>query len=233
LDLGTDSVNQNIRVLMPRNRWVLLTGGPRLGPAVLFWSYIAVILLVAIGLGRTRLTPLAWWQWLLLGLGLTQVPLLGAGVIIGWLLALGLRRKVPEDIAADRFNTVQILLAALTVMAAVALIAAIQKGLLGLPEMQVSGNGSTAYNLNWYADRVGSATAAIWILSVPIYVYRLLMLAWALWLAFSLVGWVKWGWGSFTTGGYWKQTTTLVLPGFGRKKEKEVSEEAEVEWEKE
>ncbi|MCK5351065.1 hypothetical protein KAJ77_00720, partial [bacterium] len=27
-DLGVESVNQNVRVVMPRNRWVLLTGGP-------------------------------------------------------------------------------------------------------------------------------------------------------------------------------------------------------------
>lgn len=183
------------------------------------------------GLGRTKLTPLAWWQWMLLGLGLTQVPLLGAAVIVGWLLALGLRRKVPEDIKADRFNAVQVLLAFLTFVAAIALMAAIKKGLLGLPEMQVAGNGSTAYNLNWYADRVGGSTAAIWIISVPLYIYRILMLAWALWLASSLIGWLKWGWESFTVGGYWKQTSKLILPGFGKKKDKNGEDEAQVDWE--
>lgn len=232
VDIGVDSVNQNIRVVMPRNRWVLLAGGPRLGPAVLFWSYIVVVLVVAFGLGRTKLTPLAWWQWMLLGLGLTQVPLIGAAVIVGWLLALGLRRKVPEDFKPDRFNAVQVLLAFLTVVAAIALMAAIKKGLLGLPDMQVSGNGSTAYNLNWYADRVGGPTANAWILSVPLYIYRLLMLAWALWLASSLIGWLKWGWESFTTGGYWKKAPLLVLPGFMKKKEKEEEGEVRVEWEK-
>jgi hypothetical protein len=228
-DLGVDSVNQNIRVVMPHNRWVLLAGGPRLGPAVLFWSYLAVVLLVAFGLGRTKLTPLAWWQWMLLGLGLTQVPLAGAAVIVGWLLALGLRRRVPEDLSAERFNAVQVLLAFLTFVAAIALMAAIKKGLLGLPDMQVSGNGSTAYNLNWYADRVGGSTAGAWVLSVPLYIYRFLMLAWALWLASALIGWLKWGWESFTTGGYWKQTPKLVLPGFrkkkGEKKEGEIESE--------
>jgi hypothetical protein len=226
-DIGVENVNQNIRVVMPRNRWVLMMGGPRLGPAVLFWSYLVVVLLVAFGLGQTKLTPLAWWQWMLLGLGLTQVPLVGAAVIVGWLLALGLRRKIPEDIKADRFNAVQILLVFLTVVAAIALMAAIRKGLLGLPDMQVSGNGSTAYNLNWYADRVGGPTASAWVLSVPLYIYRLLMLAWALWLASSLIGWLKWGWESFTTDGYWKKAPILVLPGFMKKKEKEEKEEVD------
>lgn len=165
------------------------------------------------------MTPLAWWQWMLLGLGLTQVPLVGAVVIVGWLLALGVRRRLPDDLKADRFNAIQFLLAFLTLVAAFALMAAVKKGLLGLPDMQVAGNGSTAYNLNWYADRVGGPTAAAWVLSVPLYVYRLLMLAWALWLASSLIGWLKWGWESFTTGGYWKQTKKIILPGFGRKKD--------------
>ncbi len=219
-NLGLGSVNQNIRVIMPRNRWVLLAGGPRLGPAVLFWSFLAVVLLVALGLGRTGLTPLKWWQWMLLGLGLTQVPLAGAAIIVGWLLALGMRRRMSEDLKADRFNIVQILLTLLTIVAAFALMAAVKKGLLGLPEMQVAGNGSTAYNLNWYADRVTGPTAGAWVLSVPLYAYRFLMLAWALWLASSLIGWLKWGWESFTMGGYWKQTSKLHLPGIGRKKEK-------------
>jgi hypothetical protein len=229
-DMGVESVNQNIRVVIPPNRWVLLTAGPRLGPAVLFWSYLVVVLLIAFGLGHTKLTPLKWWHWMLLGLGLTQVPLAGALVIVGWLLALGLRRRVPEDMKADRFNAIQILLVILTFVAAIALMAAIRKGLLGLPEMQVAGNGSTAYNLNWYADRVASSTAAARVLSVPLYFYRILMLAWALWLASSLIGWIKWGWLSFTEGGYWKQTPMILLPGFGRKKDKQEEKEVEIEW---
>jgi hypothetical protein len=29
------------------------------------------------------------------------------------------------------------------------------------------------------------------------------MLAWALWLANSLVGWLKWAWEQFSDGGLW------------------------------
>ena len=215
-DLGQESANQRLRVNMPRNRWILLAGGPRLGPAVLFWSVIAVILLFSFGLARTGLTPLRWWQWTLLGLGLTQVPVLFSAVIVGWLLALGLRARMPEDMDARRFDAVQAGLAFLSVLAALALVSAVKKGLLGYPEMQVIGNGSTAYNLLWYADRVTGLTARVWVLSVPMFFYRLLMLVWALWLASSLIRWLKWGWGSFTKGGYWKKLRNL---GSGRKKE--------------
>jgi hypothetical protein len=36
-------------------------------------------------------------------------------------------------------------------------------------------------------------------------VYRLLMLAWSLWLAASLLNWLKWGWGCYSHGGFWKK----------------------------
>jgi hypothetical protein len=41
-------------------------------------------------------------------------------------------------------------------------------------------------------------------LSVSIWFYRLLMLAWALWLAFALLGWARWGWESYAAGGLWR-----------------------------
>jgi hypothetical protein len=34
--------------------------------------------------------------------------------------------------------------------------------------------------------------------------YRGAMLAWALWLAVSLLRWLRWGWISFSEGGIWK-----------------------------
>jgi hypothetical protein len=42
------------------------------------------------------------------------------------------------------------------------------------------------------------------VLSVPLLVYRLLMLAWALWIAQALLGWLRWAWDCFSAGGYWR-----------------------------
>ena len=36
--------------------------------------------------------------------------------------------------------------------------------------------------------------------------YRLLMLAWALWLAFALLGWLRWGWQCLASDGLWRAT---------------------------
>jgi hypothetical protein len=41
------------------------------------------------------------------------------------------------------------------------------------------------------------------VLSVPLFVYRSLMLLWALWLAWSLLKWLRWAWQCFSMGGLW------------------------------
>ena len=46
--------------------------------------------------------------------------------------------------------------------------------------------------------------ATAWVLSVPLLVYRLLMLLWSLWLAFALLRWLKWGWQAYSTHGLWR-----------------------------
>lgn len=204
MNLGTASVNNSITVELGRDRWVLATGGPRLGPAVLFWGVLLVIVLIAIGLARIRLTPLGYWQWVLLGIGLSQAPSWVAVIVAGWLLALGLRAKIPEGVSKFTFNTVQIGLVLLTLSALIALFYVVQQGLLGVPEMQIAGNRSHAHELNWYQDRIQGALPQAWVLSVPLLVYRILMLAWALWLAFALLRWLRWGWACFSSQGIWR-----------------------------
>lgn len=208
IDLGSPSVNHALSMSLGNDRWLLLTGGPPLGPAVLFWGLIAVIALGAFGLGRVSLTPLKSRHWFLLGVGLSQAPVWGALTVIGWLLALGLRRRLRPDLQALRYDAVQLALGLLSLIALLLLFDAIQRGLLGLPEMQVAGNGSSAYSLNWYQDRVSREPPQAWLVSVPLLAYRLLMLGWALWLAIALLGWLRWGWGSLTTGGLWRPLRT-------------------------
>ncbi|MGH8594859.1 MAG: hypothetical protein ACREV3_13720 [Gammaproteobacteria bacterium] len=206
VDLGAPSVNGQLEAALGQDRWILFTGGPRLGPAVLFWGVLAVVLLIAIALGRVRITPLKSRHWFLLGMGLTQVPIWTGLVIVAWLLALGLRAKVEQKVSAFAFNAMQVALSLLTLVALNLLFFAVQQGLLGLPEMQIAGNSSTASQLNWYIDRSDPRLPQAWFVSVPLFGYRVLMLAWALWLAFALLGWLKWGWGCFSQGGLWRKS---------------------------
>jgi hypothetical protein len=217
---GAASVNARASIAMPADRWTLWLRGPRLGPAVLFWSLLTVSLLVSIALGRARLTPLRWHHWFLLSLGLTQAPLWISVLIAGWLFGLGWRRQRGAAAARLGFNSFQVLLAAATLAALAGLFWSITNGLLGLPEMQISGNGSSSRDLQWYLDRSGDVLPRPWVFSVPLFLYRLAMLAWALWLAQALLRWLKWGWGCFTEGGLWRSRPDkgpapppLVTPG--------------------
>jgi hypothetical protein len=202
--LGVPSTNASILVQVPADRWILLVGGPRLGPAVLFWSLLVIALMVALLLGAFPLTPLRWPQWFGLAIGLSQVPIPASIVIVGWLLALGVRRRYGVASVVS-FNLRQVALAAWTLAALVALFWVVRQGLLGSPEMQISGNGSTPSLLDWYVDRTDGSLPRTWIVSVPILVYRGAMLAWALWLAAALVRWLRWGWESINEGGLWRR----------------------------
>ncbi len=214
--LGLPSVNAELVVRMPAERWVLFAGGPRMGPAVLFWSLLVVLALVAFALGRVKLTPLTTLHWGLLAIGLSQLPIPAAALVAGWLLLLGWRGRTPQlDVTPFRLR--QLALVPLTLAALAALFAAIQQGLLGQPDMQVTGNGSSQSALRWFADRSTAELPQPWVLSVPLLVYRGLMLAWALWLAWALLGWLRWGWKMFGAGGLWTPpqplpTSTAGLP---------------------
>ncbi len=203
--IGEQAVNAEVIFNMPRNRWLLLTHGPCLGPAVLFWSYLFVIVLAGVGLGLLPWTPLTTRHWLLLGLGLTQVYPIVAIMIVGWLLALGLRKKYSFPGGWFSFNASQIILVGWTFAALAGLYEAIRNGLLGIPYMQISGNGSYDYFLHWTQDRIGSVMPEPWAFSLPLLVFRILMLLWALWLAYSLLKWLRWGWNCFGEGGLWRR----------------------------
>jgi hypothetical protein len=210
-ELGTDGVNASVQIELGRDRWILFAGGPPAGPAVLFWGLVIVLVLLAIGLGRSRITPLRTLDWLLLGLGLSQAGIWVGLLVAGWLFALGLRARLDEDLPPWRFNLMQTGLFVLSLAALSALVAALQQGLLGLPEMQIAGNGSTQTRLDWYQDRGGPRLPEVWVVSVPILVYRGLMLAWALWLAFRLLGWLRWGWQGLARPVLWREVR-LKLP---------------------
>ena len=207
IDLGMESVNSNIKIKMPYSRWILLTGGPRVGPAVLFWGELLVFILFAIFLGRIRLTPLSTLQWLLLSLGLSQIPAYLAAVVVAWLISLGLRKTRGHEVKkVATFNIMQLFLVLLTFAALGSLFFAIQQGLLGHPDMQIGGNGSMGHTLYWYQDRTTPLLPTAWVISVPILAYRISMLLWALWLAMALLRWLRWGWDCFSEGTAWKKS---------------------------
>ena len=204
IDIAAPSSNISLRLQLPANRWLLGTNGPRLGPAVLYWSELAVLLLFAAILGRIKLTPLTTRHWLLLGLGFSTFSWPVLGVVVVWLLACGAREKLRTELPWWQFDSIQIVIAAATVIALVSIVTALPMGLLGTPDMDVTGNSSYGNTLNWFADRSDSVlpVAAAW--SVPMWIYKALILVWALWLSFALLRWLPWVWQCFSSQGFWR-----------------------------
>ncbi len=204
IDLGTDSVNASVDLHISSDRWTLFVGGEQLmAPAILFWSKIIVVLLISVGLSITKLTPLKFYQWFLLGIGMSMSSTLSSIFVVAWLIVLDMRKKWGEGIGASKFNLIQLGIVGLTVIAVMSLLFAISQGLLGHPSMNITGNGSSETLLKWYHDISDSTLPVAWFFSLPMFAYRIAMLLWALWLSFWLISILKWGWGNFATPVIW------------------------------
>ncbi len=223
VDIGIESVDSYTYVKMPQNRWILFCSGPYVGPAVLFWSSVFVLMLLSFVLGRLKITPLKSYHWFLLGLGLTQASILAILPVAVWLIALGLRMTNGKKLSDAAFNFIQIILPALTFLAIVVLFYGIQNGLLGYPDMQITGNGSYGHYLKWYQDISGNILPQPVVYSLPMTVYRILILAWALWIAFALIKWLRWGWECYSADGLWRKVEIKRFKKSAKSKDEQVT----------
>ncbi|MDO4683032.1 MAG: hypothetical protein Q4B17_09645 [Lautropia sp.] len=207
LETRLDGTNAITTLNLPHDRVVLAAGGPPIGPAVLFWGFVPLILIASMLLARSRRTPLGPVSWFLLLLGLAQASMLGAAIVATGLLALGIKPSIDEmhKKGWDRgwISGVQIAMAIWTLAMLLILYQTVHTALLGYPNMLITGNESGAHHLAWYQDRFASVAESSWVFSISLTTYRVAMLAWALWLASSLLGWIRWGWQRFSAGGYW------------------------------
>ena len=203
VDLGAPSVNAGVDIYLPSNRWILFLGGEHLvGPAVLFWSIIIILVIVAWGLSKTNFAQLRMHQWFFLGIGISMSNLAAGLVVVGWLIALDLKNKA-ENLKGFRYDLIQIGIGILTIAAMGSLFFSVSHGLLGHPDMNIAGNGSNGSLLRWYQDVSNPILPRAWVFSIPMVIYRAAMLAWALWLSFWLLGTLKWGWKQFITPVIW------------------------------
>lgn len=213
IKLGTDSTNNQTSIRLGQDRWTLLVGGPRLGPAVLFWGVLIVLILISLGLARYKYIPLKAWHWFLLCIGLTQIDVIWSLIFVASFFVLAYRQQAAAKLRPWLFNSLQIAIAILMVITGVILINAIHQGLLGYPDMQIAGNLSSSTELNWFQDRSADALAQPWIISVSMIWYRGLMLAWALWLAIAVIRWSKWAWQCYASDGFWKAAAKKAKQG--------------------
>lgn len=203
IDLGDPAVNAKLKVQLPSDRWLLFTWGPSWGPKVLLWSYLAMLIAASFILVRIPRNPLRVHQWVLLGVGLTQIPVVITAIIAAWFFLFALRGHAQVERRWLK-KLMQLGLAFYTLVFLGCLCGAVYDGLVSNPDMLVAGSvDSHEMALTWYVDRIVGVFPTATVISLPVVVFRLLNLLWALWLASSLLGWFKWAWTEYAKGGLW------------------------------
>ena len=210
--LGAPVSNVATTIEVPAGRWLLAAGGGGVGPAILYWAELAVFVALALLLGRLTRSPLATHEWLLVGLGLSTFSWGVLLLFAVWVFAFEWRSRWTAGVAPWVFNATQIVLALLTLIALGSLLAAIPNGLLGSPDMHITGAGSDPGHLEWFHDRVVDALPRPVAISISIWFYKAAILAWALWLSFAVVRWVRWAWDAFGARELWQRTSGRVNP---------------------
>ncbi len=197
--------NLTTTLAVPANRWIIFLGGPQLGPAMLYWGLAGAALIIALALSRLPESLLRTRDALLLAAGLSLCNLPGALLFAIWLAFMSGRQAVLAKVKNHRLkNFLQIAAWILTGLALIGLIASVPMALLSAPDMFIEGNGSWARSLHWYLDHAGAdGGEAGWLISLPMWVYRLAMLLWSLWLAIALLRWGRETWARFCSGPAW------------------------------
>jgi hypothetical protein len=213
VSLPVENANITTSIRMPDDRWTLWAGGPLRGPAVRFWGILLGALIAAWALGRIAHSPLKTREWMLLAIGLTQIPLPAALIVVAWLFLLAWRGdasfpKLPNWV----HNTLQALLVFISLVVLCIFVAIVAEGLLGNPEMFIRGNNSSRTMLQWFEARCAGELPQPFCFSISIWWYRLLMLLWALWLAAALIRWLTWGWRQFNAGGCFHRKVKVLSP---------------------
>jgi hypothetical protein len=203
LTLPTSAGNLYLQLQLPADRWLLAVGGPAIGPAILFWGMLVLLLGLALVLPRVIRTPLQKRHWCLLFAGLSTLSFWLPLLLSLWLAALSWRGRQPlmADYRLARLS--QLLLILVSLVALVSLLLAIPYALLSSPQIYLTGNGSSAEVLYWYQDQSPTLLSQAWALTLPLWCYQLAMLLWSLWLAAALMQWLPWAWRQLSFDGFW------------------------------
>ena len=205
IDLGTPASNIQYALRLPDSRWALAAWGPGIGPAVLYWAELALFIVIAWLLGRWSHSPLRFTEWLLLGVGLSTQSWVVFTVTAIWLLLVRWRERwQPGPDMVFRFNVVQALLALFTLYVFTILFSGIRMGLQETPDMGILDQRFGDGRLWWFADHTSGVAAAPTVISAPMGLYRVLFFAWAGWMAFALVRWLRWAFDAWKSHGLWR-----------------------------
>ena len=203
IDLGTASANLSWKLILPSDRWILWTGGALMGPSVLLWG---ALILIALGAGLLpRLIKSPWapnslgWIIFTIPLALQSLSLIALPILAA--LFLYAKEKLQlRDSWVKNWNTYQSLLMIVWLFAAVSLLSGIYGGLLGHPNSMISAGPNGG--LSWYHDLAKEHFIGAYVVSAPLWLFRTIMMIWAILVAKSLIGRIPAIWNALADGGF-------------------------------
>lgn len=176
IHLPSTATNISLTYSLARDRWPLYFNGPAIGPAMLYWGILVVIILSAfvltIIIKKCRLNvPINIIGWLLLGIGLSTVNSYGVFAVIIFFVLLNYRKDYidPSKLSSLNFKLLQAGIILITVVAAPSVLSAIPMGLLSTPDMKVVGNGSISHFYRFYRDTAASGNLPIANVITPLF----------------------------------------------------------------
>ena len=214
LDLGGEAGNLHWHMEGVGERgWILATGGAGLGAAVLYWAQLLALLGLAWVAARVpgRMTGLR--EALLLALGFSTFNATGLLMLVIWRVAVWMRETGRWPQARMHFNLAQVGLVAVTGVALLTAIGMVCFGLLGeQPDMLLRAPSGLGI-FEWYLpSSPDGPIEGPWILSAPLWLYRTLLLGWAIWFAHWLVREVRRAFQAWRMDGYWRERTDPPSP---------------------
>ena len=238
VSLSHPASNININLQYPRDRWILLVGGPTIGVAILFWGVVIVTVLVALALAQLPNFPITRIDAILLAVGATLANVWALIFVGGWLISVWWRsRSLLVDLTNPQYRLAQVGIIFLTVVGIFALFLTVLSALVAPANMfilqsplsdirSIYAGGHLLFN--WYSDSALSSLPQPWVLSLPFWFYQIAMLAWSLWLVFALFRWVRSTFIALSAPTLWRSE-----PEFQAETKEAIEEPAETESEEE
>ncbi|MGE4519813.1 MAG: hypothetical protein AB7E04_09935 [Desulfobacteraceae bacterium] len=208
INFNAQSVNITQELKYPYKSWIIAAFGPRKGPAVLFWGYFAGVVLAAAFLAKFTRSFLKPHQFILLAAGLSLAAPLEIIIVFGFFFAVEYRKNlVPEE--TRYFNLIQTGIIFLLIMSAGIIYDAVSSGLLGIPDMQIAGNGSYSGSLKWFSDKSENIIPSAFVILAPINLWKLILFLWSLWISAFLINKTPYIIDSLKHEGFWKKSSFL------------------------
>ncbi len=212
--------NIELEMSLPSDRWTLLLGGPTMGTSVAYWGLVSFLLVSVFVLTRIPNFPLNFGEGALLVTGTTLVNVMVLPLVAIWFFLLRWRLQANRPVNRPVWYSIsQVLFASFVVAVLSTLVFTITHALSGDPNMYITGLSSDSSLLQWFADETMGSTPTAWVISLPKWVYLMIMLGWSIWLVIALLKWSKLSWQAFSD--------PVVWPKFDRSQSKKSSNDTQ------